>query len=131
MLFFKTQRGGINLCMNGFRYQKFTEITSGIKWRCYENRNKSINCLVFLYTSYNQGDDDHPQFDFNKITGDHNHAPEKNKYVIEKFKSDLKEMTQSRTIPPSTSTYNQLAASMKLEMSELSQLPLFNSIRKN
>ena len=42
MLFFETQRDRINLCMNGFRYQKLMETKRGIKWRCYENRTKTL-----------------------------------------------------------------------------------------
>ncbi len=130
MSFFKTKRGGINLCMNGFRYQKLKEMKGGIKWWCCESRNEPVKCPVFLYTSYNQGDDDHPQYDFKKVTGYHNHQPDQDKIVVQKFKSDLKEITQAPTVPPSTTTYNQLAATMKLGRSQMAQLPLFNSIRK-
>ncbi|CAF4241168.1 unnamed protein product, partial [Rotaria sp. Silwood2] len=127
--YFKTKRGGINLCMNGFSYQKFKEMKSGIKWWCCESRNKSVKCRIFLYTSCNQGDDHHPQYDFKKVIGDHNRQPDKDKLIIQKFKSDLKQMTQSPTVPPSIATYNELAATMKLGKSEMAQLPSFNSIR--
>jgi hypothetical protein len=130
MSYFKTKRGGINLCMNGFSYQKCKDLKCEIKWWCYESRNKSVKCPVFLYTSYNQGDDDHPQYDFKKVIGDHNHQPNKDKLIIQKFKSDLKEMTQLPTVPPSTAAYNELAATMKLGIREMAQLPSFNSIRK-
>jgi hypothetical protein len=130
MSFFKTERGGVNLCMNGFSYQKLKEMKNGLKWWCCESRNKSIKCPVLLYTSYNKGDDDHPQYDFKKATGDHNHQSDKDKPVIQKFKSDLKQMTQSPTVSPSTTSYNQLAATMKLGKCQMAQLPPFNSIRK-
>jgi hypothetical protein len=130
MSYFKTERGGINLCMSGFRYQKLKEIKSGIKWWCCESRNKSVRCPVFLYTSGNQGNDDHPEYEFIKITGDHNHQSDKDKIVIQKFKSDLKEIAESPTVSPSIATYNQLAGAMKLETNQMAQLPLFNSIRK-
>ncbi len=116
--------------MNGFSYQKLKEMIDGIKWWCCESRNKSIKCPIFLYTSYNQRDDDHPQYDFKKVTGDHNHQPDKDKLVIQIFISDLKQMTQAPTVPPSTASYNQLAATMKLGRSQLAQLPTFSSIRK-
>ncbi len=116
--------------MNGFSYQKFKEMKSEIKWWCCESRNKSVKCPVFLHTSYSQGDDDHPEYDLKKVTGNHNHQPDKDKLIIQKFKSDLKQMTQSPIVPPSIATYNELAGIMKLGRSEMAQLPLFNSIRK-
>ncbi|CAF1224455.1 unnamed protein product, partial [Rotaria sordida] len=129
MSFFKTERGGINLCMIGFSYQKVKELKDQIKWWCCETRNNPVKCPVLLYTSYNQGNDDHPQYNFKKVTGDHNHQPDQDKLIIQKFKSDLKQMTQSSTVPPSIATYNQLAATMKLGRSQMAQLPPFNSIR--
>ncbi|CAF4904050.1 unnamed protein product [Rotaria sp. Silwood1] len=129
MSYLKTKRGGTNLCMNGFSYQKCKEMKNGIKWWCCESRNESVKCRIFLYTSFNQGDDDHPQYDFKKIVGDHNHQPDKDKLIIQKFKSDLKQMTQSPTVPPSIATFNELVANMKLGTSEMAQLPSYNSIR--
>ncbi|CAF4139513.1 unnamed protein product [Rotaria sordida] len=129
MSYFKTKRGGTNLCMNGFSYQKCKEMKNGIKWWCCKSRNKSVKCRIFLYTSFNQGDDDHSQYDFKKIVGDHNHQPDKDKLIIQKFKSDLKHMTQSPTVPPSIATFNELVANMKLGTSEMAQLPSYNSIR--
>lgn len=131
MSFFKTQRGGINLCMNGFCYQKSIKMKGGIKWLCCESRNKSVKCPILLYTSYNQGDDDHHlKYDIKKVTGDHNHQPNKDKLVIQKFKSDLKQMVQSPKVSPSYTIYNQLVATMKLGKSQMAQLPPFNSVRK-
>lgn len=130
MSFFKTERGGINLCMNGFSYQKAKELKNEIKWWCCESRNKSMKCPVVLYTGYNFGDDDHPEFEYKKITGNHNHEPDNDKLVIQKFKSNLKQMVQSPVNSPSTAIYNQLVATMKLEKNQMARLPFFNTIRE-
>ena len=99
-------------------------------WRCAEFRNKSVKCLVILYTSDNQGDDDRPKFEFEKSTNHHNHAPNDDKLKVEQFISDLKEKTKSPNVAPSTATYNQLAIAMNLTTEQMSQLPHYCSIRK-
>jgi hypothetical protein len=131
MTFFKTERGGLNLCMLGFKYQKSKKKNKGgMVWRCAEFRNKSVKCPIILYTSDNQGDDGRPNIEFEKSTNHHNHAPDLNKLVVEKFKSDLKEKTKSPNLPPSIATYNQLAITMNLTTVQMSQWPHFDSIRK-
>jgi hypothetical protein len=120
---YKSQKGGDQLCLDGFTYQIDKKLKRGLKWTCKEKRSQ-YKCSSTIKTTDNQSTKENPVYQFVSAGPfPHQHAPDKDKQVVSQFTAQLKvEAEKARTIPASK-LRNDLATKMNLTDTQMAAVP--------
>jgi hypothetical protein len=127
---YKSQRGGDQLCLDGFTYQIEKKLKHELRWSCKERRSQ-YKCSSTIKTTENQSVRENPVYHFVSAGPfPHQHAPNKDAQVVSQFTAQLKmEAEKARTIPASK-LRNDLATRMNLTNTQMAALPKATAIGK-